>query len=48
MGLLSKRTMDSYLSTHKAPPVTSRNAREVLEAGHCEQTENSDDKLGTK
>lgn len=33
----------TYLSTCKAPPVTSRNDGEVLEPGHCEQ-ENSDDR----
>lgn len=37
------------MSEHKqAPPVTSRNAGEVSEAGHCQQAENSDDNVGSK
>lgn len=31
------------LSTCKSSPVTSGNVGEVLEPGHCEQEENSDD-----
>lgn len=39
-GLISEHT--------QAPPVTSRNAGEVLEAGHCQQAENRDDNVGSK